>query len=230
MRNYWPSFYQISCSLIFSAAAYTRSVLQKILLSEPRLLNPEEQKLFCAKISDSISGLSIRCVILDQIIATRDTNPLIASATDFGYSLDITYEISSDSSGVSTQIADVVNSAKFREAAAFSFEMDVSIQFAEIVTTPTQSPTRRPSLSPTSPSTAPTGLPTVSSLLAALCSGSSIFHLIMIVSISCQHLGMSKSLHNQLSRDLMGLRFSQLRLLLLLPLGNKKWDCQTFKH
>jgi hypothetical protein len=44
---------------------------QVFYLTEPRLLNPDEQKSFCAKVYDAVTGISIKCVILDQIIAVR---------------------------------------------------------------------------------------------------------------------------------------------------------------
>eukprot|EP00804_Cyclotella_cryptica_P019739 CCRYP_009662-RC/>CCRYP_009662-RC protein AED:0.09 eAED:0.09 QI:0/0.95/0.95/1/0.95/0.95/22/166/2740 len=146
---------------------------QVFFLSEPRLLNPDEQKSFCAKVYNAISGVSIRCVILDQIIAVRDTTVSQRGLTALGYTLDVTYEISSDSSGVSTTIADVVNSNDFKTAATSAIQMSVAIESAQVVTTPTQSPSSSPSISPSkspsrSPSTtrSPTEIPTRSPSLS----------------------------------------------------------------
>eukprot|EP00804_Cyclotella_cryptica_P019763 CCRYP_009664-RA/>CCRYP_009664-RA protein AED:0.11 eAED:0.11 QI:135/1/0.94/1/1/1/17/0/2177 len=135
---------------------------QVFFLSEPRLLNPDEQKSFCAKVYNSISGISIRCVLLDQIIAVRNTELSQRGLTDLGYILEITYEISSDSFGVSTLINNVVNGDNFKTSSASVIEMDVAIQSAQVVTTPTQSPSHSPTLSPSHVTASPTTSPSKS--------------------------------------------------------------------
>eukprot|EP00804_Cyclotella_cryptica_P019736 CCRYP_009662-RD/>CCRYP_009662-RD protein AED:0.10 eAED:0.10 QI:0/0.90/0.86/1/0.90/0.86/23/166/2685 len=141
---------------------------QVFFLSEPRLLNPDEQKSFCAKVYNAISGVSIRCVILDQIIAVRDTTVSQRGLTALGYTLDVTYEISSDSSGVSTTIADVVNSNDFKTAATSAIQMSVAIESAQVSssegpgTSSSSSPSKSPSTGQSStetPSSSPNSSP-----------------------------------------------------------------------
>ncbi|KAL3805312.1 hypothetical protein HJC23_009019 [Cyclotella cryptica] len=153
---------------------------QVIDVSEPRLLLPEEQKRFCAIVYDAVTAVSIKCVILDQIISARDQGGAFprklsqralspCASSNLAYTLNVTYEISAESPGVSEMISDVANSEEFKIAAATAVDMKTCVDSAEVATTPTTSPTSSPTKSPnfenfptTSPNTFPSTPPSPS--------------------------------------------------------------------
>ena len=126
-------------------------------------MSPDEQKHFCSTVYNVITDISIKCVILDQVIALRNDRRMLSDeanscdVSDLPYSLNIRYEISSDVSGVSGFISDSVNSEEFKAAAIDNLDMDVCIQSAELASSPTQSPSAPiPSVTPSqSPSHSP---------------------------------------------------------------------------
>jgi hypothetical protein len=105
---------------------------QLILVSEQRVFSPDEQKRFCDKVYNAVTFASIRCVVLDQIISLHSTNPFYRQISGHGYEIDVIYEISSESVGVSMSLSNVVDRNEFKAAAATAFDMDVSIEAAQI--------------------------------------------------------------------------------------------------
>ena len=74
---------------------------------------------------DAITGISIRCVILSQILATRDTSSR-RSLSEQGFTLDVEYELSSDETGVVDIIENTLNSPEFQAEAVTAIDMEVT--------------------------------------------------------------------------------------------------------
>jgi len=121
-----------------------------------------EQKAFCVKVTESISQggstSTVRCVILDQIIAARDPARRRDLNEGGEYELDVIYEVSSGTDGGATEdeqitaIESAVNSPEFAEEVQTITPMEVQAQPAVVITiSPTSSPTRAPTLAPTRP-------------------------------------------------------------------------------
>ena len=121
-----------------------------------------EQKAFCVKVTESISQggstSTVRCVILDQIIAARDPARRRDLNEGGEYELDVIYEVSSGTDGGATEeeqiaaIESAVNSPEFAEEVQPISPMEVQAQPAVVITiSPTSSPTRAPTLAPTRP-------------------------------------------------------------------------------
>ena len=86
----------------------------------------------------------VPCVILDQIISTRDTD-----STTHLYALEVKYEISSDATGaeVTTTIIETVTSVEFETKVKSTVEMNVEIDQQSLeVTAPTGLPTNAPTV------------------------------------------------------------------------------------
>jgi hypothetical protein len=135
------------------------SFSQVLMVEEPRVLSPDEQKNFCGKIYEAITGISIKCVILDQIIATRERRSLQTSGThcdvtNLPYTLTVSYEISSDTAGVADSVSDVTNSEVFKKAAASTMDMEVCFESTEGAVLATEFPSMSPSVT-ASPSKSP---------------------------------------------------------------------------
>ena len=121
-----------------------------------------EQKAFCVKVTESVSQggstSTVRCVILDQIIAARDPARRRDLNEGGEYELDVIYEVSSGTDGEATEddqvasIENAVNSPEFAEEVQTITPMEVQAQPAVVITSsPTSSPTRAPTISPTRP-------------------------------------------------------------------------------
>lgn len=127
----------------------------------------KDQKYFCKTVSEFITDISIKCVILDQVIATRerrlannDSNDFQCEESNLKYTLSVSYEISSDSSGVSASIDDRINSREFKDSITAALG-GICFTSAEVAASPTQSPSYTQSTSPTTTS-APSVQPTIS--------------------------------------------------------------------
>jgi hypothetical protein len=122
-----------------------------MLVADPRILSPDEQITFCSSVDEMINDMSIKCIILNQVIYSRQRR-LAASdtcnSTNLLYFLHVFFEISSDSSEVSMLISDVLNSDEFKDSVVSAMDREVCLQSAEIVSTPTSQPSFLPSETP----------------------------------------------------------------------------------
>ena len=122
---------------------------QRFFVTEPRLLNPDEQKSFCEKVVNAMGDISVRCVVLDQILAATPSTRRSRKLNE-EFTLDIMTEITSDETGVSHKIVETTNDPVFQADAVDAIEMEVTIEEATVITSsPTSSPTQSPSSSPT---------------------------------------------------------------------------------
>lgn len=103
-----------------------------IFLSEPRILTPEEQNSFCIIVHDSFADLTLKCVILEQVVSTMSPNLFQSSASSLGYAINITYEITSDSVGISRTLKEFLSGSVFGEKVAGVIEMDVALDPANV--------------------------------------------------------------------------------------------------
>lgn len=122
-----------------------------MLVADPRILSPDEQITFCSSVDEMMNDMSIKCIILNQVIYSRQRR-LAASdtcnSTNLLYFLHVFFEISSDSSEVSMLISDVLNSDEFKDSVVSAMDREVCLQSAEIVSTPTSQPSFLPSKTP----------------------------------------------------------------------------------
>ncbi len=126
----------------------TVTVEQKFIISEPRILIPEEQKAYCDRVIASIAEGNIRCFILKQSLTAIPTeNRVLSGDVTYAYELLEYVELSMENVEEET-IVDTLASDLFQEEVTTSVQMDVVLERPEIVTS---SPSQSPSLRPTDP-------------------------------------------------------------------------------
>ena len=163
-----PNMENFGCSLFSEADMYSGGTAtisgcggesvqmkQRFFVTEPRLLNPDEQKSFCKKIVDAMGDVTTRCVVLDQILASAPARRRLGLGNrilETVATLDVVTEVSSDETDIGAAVAEVTNDPDFQESAAESVEMEVIVEGSvQITSSPTSSPTGAPSSSPTRP-------------------------------------------------------------------------------
>lgn len=130
-------------------------ITQTLVVSQPRLLSPEEQTQFCQLVTDGMSSVSVstRCTVTGQTLRLLgdEGNHMLSGER----ALDLEYSISSDQVGVKEVMIILVNSEEFRQDVASVVAMDVDVGISDQTLAPTVGPTDLPS-STSSPSLAPT--------------------------------------------------------------------------
>ena len=161
-----PNMGNFGCSLFSEADMYNGGTAtisgcggesvqmkQRFFITEPRLLNPDEQKSFCMKIVDAMGEVTVRCQVLDQILASAPARRRLGNRIlETVATLDVVTEVTSEETDIGASVEEVTNEPKFQESAAESVEMEVIVEGSvQITSSPTSSPTGAPSSSPTRP-------------------------------------------------------------------------------
>lgn len=129
----------------------TVTLEQKFIISEPRILIPEEQKAYCDRVVASIAEGNIRCFILKQTLTEIPTeNRVLSGGVQAAYELNLVSELSTEIGVSEETVVITLGSASFREelSRSNSIQMEATAQPPEIVTS---SPSQSPSLRPTDP-------------------------------------------------------------------------------
>lgn len=119
---------------------------QNFIVSEPRILIPEEQKAYCDRVVASIAEGNIRCFILQQTLTEIPIeNRLLNQAAN--YALKVVGELNLDPtiSNVESSLVENLGSFEFQQELSEVIQMDASVEQPEIVTSrPSQSPSVQP--------------------------------------------------------------------------------------
>lgn len=123
------------------------TVEQKFIVSEPRILIPEEQKAYCDRVVASIAQGNIRCFILKQTLTEIPSENRNLNEGKM-YNLNVDAELNMDDDGTSSPdevIVEAMSTAEFQQAVSNYIQMDVTFDSPVIVTSsPSQSPSFQP--------------------------------------------------------------------------------------
>jgi len=131
-----------------SCGGDTVQVEQTFYVTEPRLLNPDEQVSFCQKVVDAMGDVEVKCVVLNQLLSSAPGGRHLSE----NFIVTIDYEVSGSEEGVADLIVESVNSEEFQAQTVEALDVVDTVELARVVTSsPTSSPTGSPTSSPTRP-------------------------------------------------------------------------------
>jgi len=131
-----------------SCGGDTVQVEQTFFVTEPRLLNPDEQVSFCQKVVDAMGDVEVKCVVLNQLLSSAPGRRHLSD----GFVLTVDYQISSSQQGVADLIVESVSDDEFQADTIEALDLVDTVESARVVTSaPTSSPTASPTSSPTRP-------------------------------------------------------------------------------
>ena len=120
------------------------TVQQIFLVSEPRVLSPDEQTAYIDLITKT-SPVSVRCLIVSQILRVLPAGSRMLNTGNTTYELDVVSEVSFESGEDGETIyTESIDTVTFQEEAASVVQMDdVVVEQAEVVVV-TSSPSKSP--------------------------------------------------------------------------------------